>query len=154
MRRMTDLSLQKRLVAEIYGVGVSRVWIDPARADEVAEVITREGIKKLVEDGVIVIKPVHANSRARWRRRHKQRLKGRMRGYGRRKGGKNARVGGKTQWVCRIRRIRRYLKHLRDKGLIDRRTYRRIYRLAKGGVFHSLASLRTYLVEKGILKQQ
>ncbi|MEM0355517.1 MAG: 50S ribosomal protein L19e [Desulfurococcaceae archaeon] len=150
---MTDLSLQKRLVAEILGVGVSRVRIDPARADEVADVITREGIKKLIEDGVITIKPVHANSRARWRHRHKQKLKGRMRGQGKRKGSRNARMDSKTQWICRIRKIRRYLKYLRDNGLIDRKTYRKLYRLAKGGVFHSLASLRTHLVEKGILKQ-
>lgn len=150
---MSDLSLQKRLAAEILGVGVSRIRIDPARLDEVADVITREGIKKLIEDGVITVEPMHVNSRARWRYRHRQRAEGRRRGHGKRKGRKNARISEKTQWVCRIRKIRRYLKYLRDNGIVDRKTYRRLYRLAKGGAFHSLASLRTYLVERGILKQ-
>lgn len=151
---MSDLSLQKRLAAEILGVGVSRIRIDPSKADEVADVITREGVKKLIEDGVITVEPKHVNSRARWRYRHKQRIKGRRRGHGKRRGGRNARVDEKTQWVSKIRKIRRYLKHLRDNGVVDRKTYRKLYRLAKGGVFHSLASLRTYLVERGILKQR
>ncbi len=150
---MTDLSLQKRLAAEVLGVGVSRVWIDPTRIDEVMDAITREDIKRLIKDGVIRAKPIHGNSRSRWRMRHRQRRKGRRRGYGKRKGAKTARMDDKEIWMNRIRKIRRYLRYLRDHGVIDRKTYRRLYMLAKGGVFHSLASLRTHLIEKGIIKE-
>ncbi len=150
---MVDLSLQKRLAAEVLGVGVSRIWIDPTRIDEVVDAITREDIRKLIKDGVIQVKPIHGNSRARWRYRHQQRRKGRRRGYGKRKGVKTARMDEKEVWMNRIRKIRRYLRYLRDHGVIDRKTYRRLYMLAKGGVFHSLASLRTYMIEKGILKE-
>jgi len=150
---MTNLSLQKKLAAEILDVGISRIWIDPSRVDEVVEAITREDIKRLIKDGVIRVKPIHSNSRARWRIRHLQRKKGRRRGYGKRKGVKTARIDEKEVWMNRIRKIRRYLKYLRDNNVIDRKTYRRLYMLAKGGVFHSLASLRTYMVEKGILKE-
>lgn len=150
---MADLTLQKKLAADILGVGVSRVRIDPSKVDDIADVITRDGIKRLIKDGVITVKPVHSNSRARWRYRHKQKVKGRRRGQGKRKGEKKARRGDKTTWINRIRKIRRLLKHLRDNGVIDRKTYRRLYRLAKGGYFHSFASLRSYLVEKGILKK-
>jgi len=149
-----DLSLQKRLAAEVLGVGESRIWIDPSRADEVADAITREDIRKLIKEGVIRVKPVHGNSRARWKERHEQRKKGRRRGPGKRKGVKTARMDRKEAWMARIRKIRRYLKYLRDRGIIDRKTYRRLYRLAKGGVFHSLAALRTYMIERGILKEQ
>ncbi|MEM4532476.1 MAG: 50S ribosomal protein L19e, partial [Desulfurococcaceae archaeon] len=48
---MTNLSLQKKLAAEILDVGVSRIWIDPSRVDEVVEAITREDIKRLIKDG-------------------------------------------------------------------------------------------------------
>ena len=150
---MTDLSLQKRLAAEVLGVGVSRIWIDPSRVEDVVDAITREDIRRLIKEGVIQVKPVHGNSRARWRIRHQQRRKGRRRGYGKRKGAKTARMDEKEMWMNRIRKIRRYLRYLRDHGVIDRKTYRRLYMLAKGGVFHSLASLRTYMVEKGILKE-
>lgn len=150
---MTDLSLQKRLAAEILGVGESRIWIDPERIDEVADAITKNEIRGLIKSGVIRVKPVHKNSRERWRKRHKQERKGRRRGHGKRKGRKTARKDRKEDWMNRIRKIRRYLRYLRDHGIIDRRTYRRLYMLAKGGTFHSLASLKHYMKEKGILKE-
>ena len=151
---MPDLSLQKRLAAEILGVGESRIWIDPNRIEDVADAITREEIRGLIKDGVIQVKPVHGNSRERWRKRHLQRKKGRRRGYGKRKGKKTARKDKKEEWMNRIRKIRRFLRYLRDNGIIDRKTYRRLYMLAKGGTFHSLASLKHYMKEHGILKEK
>ncbi len=150
---MPDLTLQKRLAAEILGVGVSRIWIDPERIDDVADAITREEIKRLIHDGVIDVKPVHGNSRARWKKRHEQRKKGRRRGHGKRKGDATARLDKKEGWMHRIRRIRRYLRYLRDHNMIDRRTYRRLYMLAKGGTFKNLSSLKHYLKEHGILEE-
>ncbi len=150
---MTDLSLQKRLAAEVLGVGKSRIWIDPNYIDEVADVITRQEIRKLIKDRIIQVRPVHKNSRGRWRKRHEQRKKGRRRGYGKRKGAKTARLDEKEVWMHKIRKIRGYLRYLRDHGIIDRRTYRRLYMLAKGGTFHSLASLKHYMKDKGILKE-
>jgi large subunit ribosomal protein L19e len=150
---MTDLSLQKRLAAEILGVGESRIWIDPYRVDEVEDAITRQEIKALIKEGVIQVKPIHVNSRERWKKRHEQRKKGRRRGYGKRKGKKTARRDRKEDWMNRIRKIRRFLRYLRDHGLIDRKTYRRLYMLAKGGTFHSLSSLKHYLKENGIVKE-
>ncbi|MCD6300669.1 MAG: 50S ribosomal protein L19e [Staphylothermus sp.] len=150
---MTDLSLQKRLAAEILGVGESRIWIDPNRIEDVADAITKEEIRGLIKDGVIQVRPVHSNSRERWRKRHLQRKKGRRRGYGKRKGKKTARKDKKEEWMNRIRKIRRFLRYLRDNGVIDRKTYRRLYMLAKGGTFHSLASLKHYMKEHGILKE-
>ncbi len=148
-----DLSLQKRLAAEILGVGESRIWIDPTRLDDVEAAVTKEEIRKLIKDGVITVKPKKGNSRARWKERHEKRRKGRRRGYGKRKGVKTARLSRKEEWMNRIRKIRRYLKYLRDKKIIDKRTYRRLYLLAKGGTFKNLSSLRNYLKEHGIVKK-
>ncbi len=148
---MPDLSAQKRLAAEILGVGISRIWIDPERIDEVAEAITREEIKRLIHEGVIKVKPVHGNSRARWKERHEQRKKGRRRGPGKRKGDATARHDKKEDWMNRIRKIRRFLRYLRDTGKIDRKTYRRLYMLAKGGMFKNLSSLKMYLKEHNIV---
>ncbi|WP_440060045.1 50S ribosomal protein L19e [Thermogladius sp. 4427co] len=150
---MSDLSLQKRLAAEVLGVGVSRIRIDPSRISDVEDAITREGIRRLIKEGAIYVEPVHGNTGYSSKVRREQRKKGRRRGMGKRKGRKNARLDRKEQWMNRIRKIRKYLRYLRDHKIIDRKTYRRLYRLAKGGYFKSFNTLRTYLVEQGILKK-
>lgn len=150
---MTDLSLQKRLAAEVLGVGASRIWIDPTKADVVAQAISREDVKRLIKDGVIAVKPEHGIAGYSSKVRHKQRSKGRRRGHGKRKGTKSARLDEKELWANKVRKMRRYLRYLRDKKLIDRRTYRRLYLLAKGGHFRSFASLKLYLKENKILKE-
>ncbi len=144
-----DLSLQKRLAAELLGVGESRIWIDPAALEDVANAITREEIRRLIKEGVIQVKPAHRPSRGRWREKHEARKKGRRRGPGRRKGDASARRDPKEEWMHRIRRIRRYLRYLRDHGVIDRRTYRQLYMWAKGGMFPTFASLQRWLREHG-----
>ncbi len=151
---MTKLTLQKRLAAEVLGVGESRIWIDPTRIDEVADAITREDIKRLIKDGVIRVKPPHVNSRGRWRVRHEQKKKGRRRGHGSRKGEKGARAGKKEQWVNKIRAIRRYLKMLKEKRLISTKTFRMLYRLAKGGYFRSVAHVKAYIEEHNLLEKR
>jgi large subunit ribosomal protein L19e len=150
---VTDLTLQKRLAAEVLGVGISRIKIDPTRVSDVAQAITREDIKKLIKEGAIWAEPERGVAGYSSKIRHKQRVKGRRRGHGKREGGKYARTDPKEVWMNRIRKIRRYLRYLRDHGIIDRKTYRRLYMLAKGGYFTSFASLRLYLKEKGILKE-
>ncbi|MCC6022175.1 MAG: 50S ribosomal protein L19e [Sulfolobales archaeon] len=147
---MPDLTLQKRLAAEILGVGVSRIRIDPSRVDDVVGVITRDGIKKLIDDGVITVEYEKGNSRGRWRERHKKRKAGHRRGHGSRKGKAGARAERKGMWVSTIRKLRRYLRWLRDHEVIDSKTYRRMYVLAKGGVFKSLSDLKRYLRDMGI----
>ena len=150
---MVDLSLQKRLASEILGVGVSRVRVDPARVEDVADAITREEIKRLIKDGAVYAEPAHGNTGYSSKVRREQRRKGRRRGHGKRKGVRAARTDEKEVWMGKIRKIRRYLRFLRDNKIIDRKTYRRLYRLAKGGFFKSFNSLRTYLIEHGYLKQ-
>jgi large subunit ribosomal protein L19e len=146
---MPDLTLQRRLAAEILGVGESRIWIDPTRVDEVSNAITREEVKRLIKEGVIQVKPTHRPSRGRWKERHEARKKGRHRGPGRRKGDATARRDPKEEWMNRIRKIRRYLRYLRDHGVIDRKTYRKLYLWAKGGMFPTFASLQRWLEEHG-----
>ncbi len=148
-----DLRYQRRLAAEVLGVGETRIRFDPEQLDRVASAVTREDIKRLIKDGVIRVEPPHSNSRGRWRIWHEQRKKGRHRGPGRRKGSKNAREDRKEKWVHTIRKIRRFLRWLRDHGIIDRRTYRKLYMMAKGGAFDSLSALKRYMKDHGMLPQ-
>ncbi len=48
-------------------------------------------------------------------------------------------------WITKIRALRRRLKELRDEGVIDKTTYRRLYLKAKGGEFRSIAHLNEFL---------
>ncbi len=149
-----DYRLQRRLAAEILGVGESRIWIspDPEHAEEIMEATTKKDVEALIKRGLIRVLPKKGNSH-RWLERRAQRRKGRRRGPGKRKGAATARRDPKEDWIARIRRMRRYLRWLRDHGVIDRRTYRQYYRLAKGGAFRSLADLRRHMVEAGVLKE-
>lgn len=150
---MTDLTLQKRLAAEILGVGVSRIKIDPTRISDVSQAVTREDVKRLINEGVISIEPEHGIAGHASKVRHKKRVRGGRRGHGKRKGSKRARMGPKEAWMGKIRKIRRYLKYLRDHGIIEKKMYRRLYMLAKGGYFASLSSLKLYLREHGLIKE-
>ena len=147
---MANLSIQKKLAAKVLGVGVSRVRINPERVEDVEAALRREDIRRLVREGAIRAKPARRNSRGRWRVRHEKRKKGHRRGPGKRKGAKDARVKSKRVWVMTIRKIRRYLRWLRDSEVIDRRTYRKFYMLAKGGTYRSLSELKRHLMEIGI----
>ena len=143
-------SLARRLAAEVLGVGESRIWIDPENLDRVATVISRDEVRRLIKEGVIKVRPPSTPSRGRVRIRHRQKKKGRRRGPGSRKG---SRVNEKDLWVARIRALRKYLKYLRKRKLIDRRTYRKLYLMAKGGSFKSMRHLRTYLIEHNLLRR-
>lgn len=44
------------------------------------------------------------------------------------------------------------LKELRDEKKIDEKNYRRLYLLAKGGVFRSRTHLKLYINQRGIIK--
>jgi len=142
-----NLKTQRRLAAEILKVGLDRVWIDPEALDEVGGAVTRDDIRKLIKEGKIKAKQKEGISRYRARKLAFQRSKGRRRGHGSRKGAKYARYPRKQRWMSRIRAIRRRLRDLRDSGKIDRTTYRKLYLLAKGGVFRSKAHVDYYIKE-------
>jgi large subunit ribosomal protein L19e len=146
------LSTQRRLAARILGIGVNRVWIDPTKITDVSTAITSDDVKQLIHDGTIKARPERGVSRARARVRIGQRKRGRRRGVGSRRGTARARKPKKVAWIRTVRPLRLMLQELRDKEVIERREYRRLYRMVKGGSFRSKAHLQTYLKEKGLLR--
>ena len=149
-----NLRTQRRLAADILGVGEGRVWIDPQRVEEVSSAITRAEIRALIAKGAIKALPEKGTSRGRARERHRKRRKGRRRGPGSRQGAKGAREGKKEKWVRLIRALRRRLRELRDSKLITRKTYRRLYMLAKGGAFKSVSHMEAYIESAGLLRHR
>ena len=147
---MTQVDQVRRLAAEILGVGVHRVWIDPQQLERVATVISKEEVRKLIKEGVIRKRPVKGVSRHRIRIRKMKKKRGRRRGPGSKKG---PRYDERELWISRIRAIRKFLKHLRDRKIIDKRTYRRLYLLAKGGTFRNVSHLKTYIKEHKLARR-
>jgi len=143
---MADLANQKRLAAAVLKVGVTRVWIDPERLEDIATAITREDIRGLVEEGVVKRRAVVGISRGRARARDIKRAKGHRKGHGSRRGAKYARTPKKESWMRKIRSQRKVLKTMRDdEKTIDAHTYRILYRKAKGGEFRNVAHLKSYI---------
>ncbi len=141
---MTDLSSQKRMAADVLGVGKNRVWIDPDRADDVEGAITKQDIRNLVESGVIQKKDKTGQSRGRARKRAEQRKKGRQGGHGSRKGTKGARKNAED-WPQKIRALRSTLKEMRDDGTLEPSEYRELYDMASGGFFRNTKHMELYI---------
>jgi len=137
-----SLVSQKRLAAELLGIGVTRVWIDPEDTDRVSSAITRNEIRKLIHEGSIRKLPKTGISRGRKRERKQELLAGRHKGPGSRKG---SRGHGKMAWVIRTRSIRGRLRDLRERRMITTQVYRKLWLMAKGGAFRSAAHLNEYI---------
>lgn len=131
------LSMQKRLASELLKCGVSRVRFDPERLEDIEDAITREDVRRLIEDGVIYKLQARGVSGAGAEAKRK--------GPGSRKGGKYSILPRKRRWIMRVRAQRRYIAGLRDRGVIDAKIYRRLYRLVKAGVFKSVAAVEEYI---------
>ncbi len=150
---MTDLRNQRRMAASILKCGVNRVWMDQDRLDEIAKAVTKEDIRILINGKAITFRQIKGISNGRKKFNTKQKEKGRKSGHGSRKGAKYARLPKKDRWMRTIRSLRKYLKNLREEKQIDKTTYRKYYRKAKGGEFRSKHHLQTHLVADGIIKE-
>ncbi|MBI2137708.1 50S ribosomal protein L19e [Candidatus Woesearchaeota archaeon] len=147
------LTTQKRIAAGIFRCSPKKVHFDEARLAEIKEAITRQDIKSLISEGVISRVRSNEQSRSGARFRKSQRLKGRQRGHGSRKGSPFARVSAKRRWIGRIRLQREFLKALRLSGSVSKEVYRELYLKAKGGFFRSRRHLELYVNERGLMKK-
>lgn len=142
-----NLRTQKRIAAEVMGVGVNKVNILPEHSEEVSEALTREDIRILIHKGFISKKKEASPSKSRIRLKKQQKSKGRLRGHGRRSGKSTAREPKKEAWMKKIRAIRDEIRKLKEAGEIGEGEYRKIYRQAKGNLFHSRRHLREQVVK-------
>ena len=140
-----SLKSQRRLASDIMKIGEGRVWIDPERIDYVEAAITREEIRKLVNEGVIKSLPKKGVCRVRARILKEKRKKGLRRGPGGKSGPARSKISKKEAWINRIRPIRRRLNELRESRAISENVYRQMYDMSESGAFKSKAELERHL---------
>jgi large subunit ribosomal protein L19e len=149
---MSNLRTQKRIAAQVLGIGESRVWVNPDAATDVAQAMTREDVRGLIEQGLIQEKPKTVPSRQRAKERVKLRRRRKGVSHGKRKGTAGGRKSSKDKWMEKVRAQRRFLQDIKSKKIIAPGVYRKYYLRAKGGSYETLRQMKEAMRTDGTLK--
>ena len=128
-------------------LAVMEVLWDEGEALTSAEIIQKSKEKEWKDSSVHLL----INS-YRSKKLAEQKKKGKRKGRGSVKGAKKARNPKKQEWMTTIRALRKDLKEMRDANEIDATTYRKLYKMAKGGAFRSKSYMKTYARDHDLIK--
>jgi len=125
---------KKDLAAKATKVGKDRITFVRARLEEIKEAITKQDIRDLIESGAIIIKPIKGRRTNTSRKNRK--------GPGKIKKKVNKR---KQEYVTITRKLRNYLKELKDQGQLTSEEVKEIRKKIRNRAFKSKANLKLYI---------
>ena len=128
------LNKKKELAAKTLKVGKRRIILSEERLDEIKEAITKQDIKDLNKSGAIKIKEIKG------RKKIKKRTTKRRAGKIKKKVNKR-----KQQYVKITRKLRAYIKELKNQGKIENEEYKDLRKKIRARDFKSKAQLKEYL---------
>ena len=138
---VVNIHKKSELASRILGVGVNRIRFEPDKLDDVADSITRDNIRALINSGSIWTATVRGTSRGRTRSKLETKKKHGT-GPGSKKGKKTARVGKKEVYVIKVRSMRKHLKILKERKDITNEQFWTLYKKVNGAQVRSLSHLR------------
>lgn len=146
-----SLKNQKRIASQLMKCSPHRIHFDPERHADIKEAITKIDMRGLIKEGVVTARPEQGISRGRMRMMRRKKKRGQGKGHGSRKGARTAREGKKIKWVRAIRGQRTFIGTLREQGKVDAKTFRQLYRKAKGGFFRNIRHITLYIEENKLM---
>lgn len=144
-----DLSVQRRIAADVMNCGTDRVFFQEDAAARIKEAITKADMRTLVKQGIVKKLQKKGVSRVRANKRVVQRRHGRQQGSGTRKGRRTARLPSKDAWMNKVRSQRKYLQELRENETINQAQYKLLFAKVKGDFFRSKRHITLFLSEIG-----
>ena len=145
------MKIQKRLAGQLLNASPKRIKFDNERLADINEAITKTDVRKLIDEKAIRKVQVKGVSRGRARKTQTQKSKGKRKGKGSRAGKSTARLPGKESWMNKIRSQRQLLKTLRESELISQKSFRDLYRKAKGGFFRSQRHIKLFIDDQDLI---
>ena len=126
---MKTLRSQRRLSSYVLGAGRNRVWFDPLRIKDIQDALTRSDIEELIKDNAI-----KAKKKSVKKTKHKKRKKN----VAHVKKKLNFR---KRDYMLRIRKLRKFIKNMKNSRKINREEFYQLRKMAKSGQFPDLRHL-------------
>ena len=126
-----NLKKKKKLIARTLGVGVKRIRLNSEMSGEVKEAITRQDIRELKKEKVIKVKEKKGKKKKR-KRKTKRRAGSRKKSVKRRK----------ENYVKLTRKLRSYLKRLKNSGELSREEYYNLRKKIRARTFRSFVNLK------------
>jgi len=129
-----NLSKKKALAIKTLNVGRKRIVFVKSRLEDIKEAITKQDIKDLQKDGAIIVKEVKG------RKKNLKKKSRRSTGNIRKKVKKR-----KEEYVIMTRKLRKYVKELRNQGKLSREEAQDIRKKIRNKYFKSLGNLKEYI---------
>lgn len=129
-----NLSKKKTLAAKALNVGKNRIKFVTERLDEIKEILTKQDVKDLAQEGAIQVKEVSGRKKVVKRKR--------KRGPGKIRKKVNKR---KQEYVIMTRKLRKYSAEMHKQGKISKEELIEIRKKIRNRLFKNKANLKQYI---------